>query len=378
MVPHHFHDNFYGDPTHKRPITVSGMYMFSRKHCEEHRETYGSSSGMALKYNIDFDIDNEVPAPDNVGKCRRLALEYVRSNDKTIIHEISSVAIKVLQICATAAGAQNNELLDRANEAFLLIPSIFAIIQAINKNRKLDEYRKRVVAYTRMLGDAEGDSVFIDAILDSYHNQYTVVYSKLVDMRKSIGRVEIDIITKVERLAVKQARSGKPRRSLRLFEEAHRMRLDREEGIPITVHRSMTSGEMKDYLLRKNLYPSRAETLSTPPHRPEYEIKPEEVSEIVQKLNKETTAGVSGWTNEFLRTLCDPSYNNQANGFLGSLTVILNRMAKNEFGDPCRWSASRLTLLPKPDSQDLRPIAIGEVIRRVLGKVILRKFRERI
>jgi predicted SAM-dependent methyltransferase len=32
VVPHHFHDNFYGDPTHKRPITVSGMYLFSKKH----------------------------------------------------------------------------------------------------------------------------------------------------------------------------------------------------------------------------------------------------------------------------------------------------------------------------------------------------------
>lgn len=58
VVPHHFHDNFYGDPTHKRPITVSGMYLFSKKHCEEHKEAYGSSSGMALKYNIDFDIES--------------------------------------------------------------------------------------------------------------------------------------------------------------------------------------------------------------------------------------------------------------------------------------------------------------------------------
>jgi predicted SAM-dependent methyltransferase len=57
VVPHHFHDNFYGDPTHKRAITVSGMYLFSKKHCEEHKEAYGSSSGMALKYGIDFDIE---------------------------------------------------------------------------------------------------------------------------------------------------------------------------------------------------------------------------------------------------------------------------------------------------------------------------------
>ena len=58
VVPHHFHDNFYGDPTHRRPITVSGMYLFSKKHCEEHKEAYGSYSGMALKYNIDFDMES--------------------------------------------------------------------------------------------------------------------------------------------------------------------------------------------------------------------------------------------------------------------------------------------------------------------------------
>ena len=58
LVPHHFHDNFYGDPTHRRPITVSGMYLFSKKHCQEHKESYSSSSGIAFKYNIDFDIES--------------------------------------------------------------------------------------------------------------------------------------------------------------------------------------------------------------------------------------------------------------------------------------------------------------------------------
>ena len=58
VVPHHFHDNFYGDPTHKRPITVSGMYMFSKKHCEEYKEAYGSNSGMSLKYGIEFDMES--------------------------------------------------------------------------------------------------------------------------------------------------------------------------------------------------------------------------------------------------------------------------------------------------------------------------------
>ena len=56
VVPHHQHDNFYSDPTHKRPITVGGMYMFCQKTNKEHIAEYGSSSGMGLKYNVDFEM----------------------------------------------------------------------------------------------------------------------------------------------------------------------------------------------------------------------------------------------------------------------------------------------------------------------------------
>lgn len=56
IVPHHQHDVFYGDPTHKRPITVPVMYMFSKKYCDSHIKTYNSSSGMANKYDIDWEM----------------------------------------------------------------------------------------------------------------------------------------------------------------------------------------------------------------------------------------------------------------------------------------------------------------------------------
>lgn len=56
QVPFHLHDVFYGDITHKRPITVLGMQMFSKKHNREHIKLYNSSSGMGLKYNIDFEM----------------------------------------------------------------------------------------------------------------------------------------------------------------------------------------------------------------------------------------------------------------------------------------------------------------------------------
>jgi SAM-dependent methyltransferase len=56
ICPHHFHDVFYGDPTHVRPITVPCMTLFGKKYCKFHNETYGSHNGIALQHNIDFDV----------------------------------------------------------------------------------------------------------------------------------------------------------------------------------------------------------------------------------------------------------------------------------------------------------------------------------
>lgn len=55
-VPHHFHEIYINDPTHVRPITVEGMRLFSKKYCEEHVKSMGSSNGMALKFGVDFEI----------------------------------------------------------------------------------------------------------------------------------------------------------------------------------------------------------------------------------------------------------------------------------------------------------------------------------
>lgn len=55
-VPHHRHENFFGDPTHKRPITVEMMKQFSKKYNQWHINTYNSSSGFGLILDVDFEI----------------------------------------------------------------------------------------------------------------------------------------------------------------------------------------------------------------------------------------------------------------------------------------------------------------------------------
>jgi predicted SAM-dependent methyltransferase len=34
LVPHHTHENFFGDVTHKRPITPNAMMQFGKKYCQ--------------------------------------------------------------------------------------------------------------------------------------------------------------------------------------------------------------------------------------------------------------------------------------------------------------------------------------------------------
>ncbi len=55
-VPHHRHDEFYGDPTHCRPFTVETFRLFSKKYNHWHIEHFGSSTGFGLKLDVDFEI----------------------------------------------------------------------------------------------------------------------------------------------------------------------------------------------------------------------------------------------------------------------------------------------------------------------------------
>lgn len=55
-VPHPNHEIFLNDPTHKRPITVEGLRLFSKTYNELEIQRGGSSSTLGLMYNIDFVI----------------------------------------------------------------------------------------------------------------------------------------------------------------------------------------------------------------------------------------------------------------------------------------------------------------------------------
>lgn len=55
-VPHHRHENFFGDPTHRRFITLEIIKKFSKKYNEWHIDYHNSSGGFGNFLNVDFEI----------------------------------------------------------------------------------------------------------------------------------------------------------------------------------------------------------------------------------------------------------------------------------------------------------------------------------
>lgn len=63
-VPHPRHDTFIADPTHRRPITIMGLQLFSKKLNKVFREQKFASSRLGDYFNVDFEILNFKYIPD--------------------------------------------------------------------------------------------------------------------------------------------------------------------------------------------------------------------------------------------------------------------------------------------------------------------------
>lgn len=55
-VPHHLHETQFSDFTHKRPITVEGLSLFSKKRNYNDIKNNGTSSTLGIQYDVDFEI----------------------------------------------------------------------------------------------------------------------------------------------------------------------------------------------------------------------------------------------------------------------------------------------------------------------------------
>lgn len=71
-VPHPRHDSFLADPTHKRPVTVVGLQLFSKKFNRLCREKGYASSRLGDFFNVDFEVLDFKYIPDD-GAAKRLS-----------------------------------------------------------------------------------------------------------------------------------------------------------------------------------------------------------------------------------------------------------------------------------------------------------------
>lgn len=57
-VPHHCSNNFWGDPTHVRPITFEMLTLLSRACCDEWVRRGNANSPLAIYWDIDFVVES--------------------------------------------------------------------------------------------------------------------------------------------------------------------------------------------------------------------------------------------------------------------------------------------------------------------------------
>jgi predicted SAM-dependent methyltransferase len=89
-VPHHRHDYYYDDPTHRRPITVGGLRLFSKKHNKLCKEQQAASSRLGDYFEVDFEILewDYIPSKDYkdqfVGQPREEVEVYLKQHNNII------------------------------------------------------------------------------------------------------------------------------------------------------------------------------------------------------------------------------------------------------------------------------------------------------
>jgi ubiquinone/menaquinone biosynthesis C-methylase UbiE len=99
-VPHPRHESFLADPTHKRPITVLGLKLFSKKFNEYCKENQTPASRLGDYYDVDFEILDFKYVPDDrvFSNYSNLSIEELEEISQTYNNIISEICVKLMVI----------------------------------------------------------------------------------------------------------------------------------------------------------------------------------------------------------------------------------------------------------------------------------------
>jgi hypothetical protein len=204
------------------------------------------------------------------------------------------------------------------------------------------------------------------------HDRLLPLYNNLIIARKNRGAGNTSLKQRQAKRVVMLTRAGKLKKGMALAEKVSIM-----EDDATTMGRAPLQGEaMREYVEQRGLYPDRVEVLQEQILASNVTFTVEEVADSLQHLNRESSPGMSGWTNEWLTTMASPDHNDKSDEFVQAITSVFNLMVRNKYGQSTLWTDSRLVLIDKPGVDDLRPIAIGDALIRAFGKVLTRNQKD--
>jgi ubiquinone/menaquinone biosynthesis C-methylase UbiE len=99
-VPHHRHESFAADPTHRRPITIMGLKLFSKKFNKYCREEGFASSRLGDYFGVDFEILDYQYIPDDKARQKFQAFSSEQVEEYASEHNniISEIKVKLLVV----------------------------------------------------------------------------------------------------------------------------------------------------------------------------------------------------------------------------------------------------------------------------------------
>jgi predicted SAM-dependent methyltransferase len=99
-VPHHRHETFAADPTHRRPITVVGLQLFSKKFNRHCKEQQYASSRLGEYFGVDFEVLDYRYIPDDRArqKFQSFSPEQIEEYSNEHNNIISEIHIKLLVV----------------------------------------------------------------------------------------------------------------------------------------------------------------------------------------------------------------------------------------------------------------------------------------
>lgn len=97
-VPHPRHDSFLADPTHRRPITVVGLQLFSKKFNKHCREQGYASSRLGDYFGVDFEVLDYRYIPDENARMKLQSFTSDQIEDYANEHNniVSEIHIKLV------------------------------------------------------------------------------------------------------------------------------------------------------------------------------------------------------------------------------------------------------------------------------------------